>query len=188
MKRKRLLKPHLGGNHLDKDGVVVDANIMSEYYQESIKKQGKLFDLINYLLLHRGIAISMIIEREWKNTTGNQVFNIWFDDQLKLGLIGYVNNPRLDQSHMKRIHNEFGLPRRGHDIEYIKTANMTSVKYIVTKDIDLFDPKKKRAAKKEKDHIKKSRNGMLCNYLRKKLTIRVGLPEHCYKDLVNHST
>jgi hypothetical protein len=183
MKQKKLQKHHWRGKQLDKDGVVIDANIMSNFYHELVKEYGPLFVLIQNILRYYGIAISTKIESEWKNTTGNQLFNIWFDDQLKLGLLGYVKNPKLDRASIKKIHNDYGLPRNEWDIEYIKTSNMTNIKYILTYDIHFFDPKKKKASKREKERVKNKRQGALCRYLKSELCIRVGLPEHCCEDL-----
>jgi rRNA-processing protein FCF1 len=170
------------------DGVVVDANVISNYIQESIQESGDIFQLIEKILVSSyGLAISDKIEREWKNTTGNLYFDTWFAEQLKNGRIHYIEKPELNDAIRKRIHNIYGLPRRGHDIEYIKTANKTIKKYILTNDIDFYDPKKKQSSVVEKEKIKNQRCGDLCRYLRKELDIIVGLPRHCCNDLFGYN-
>jgi hypothetical protein len=164
------------------DGIVVDANIISYYCREYIEETGDLCDLIGKILKNCGIVISDSMEREWRNTCGSQLFEVWFTDNLRDGHIQYVI-PSIDRQILKKIHNDFGLPERGGDKDLIKAANVTTYKYILTNDIDLFDPKKKRASSKEKEQIKKQRKGALCIFLRKKLDIIVGLPEHCCYDL-----
>ena len=173
------------------DGIVVDADIISYYFREYIVETGDLYNLIEKILKNCGIAITDSVEREWRNTCGSQLFNEWFTDNMSKGLqrdgkhIQYVA-PSIDQQTLKKIHIDFGLPREGHDKDLIKAANVTTYKYILTNDIDLFDPKKKRAERKEKERIKKQRKGTLCTFLRKKLKITVGLPEHCWSDLEEH--
>lgn len=164
------------------DGIVVDANIISYYGREYIEETGDLCDLIEKILKNCGIAISDSMEREWRNTCGSQLFDVWFTDNLRDGHIQYIT-PYLDKQILKKIHNDFGLPKRGGDKDLIKAANVTTYKYILTNDIDLFDPKKKSVERKEKERIKKQRKGALCIFLRKELDIIVGLPEHCCGDL-----
>ena len=164
------------------DGIVVDANIISNYCQEYIEEKGGIYDLIDKILKHCGIAITDLVEQEWRSTCGGQFFDEWFTVNLYADYIQYVD-PYIDRQILRKIHRDFGLPRRKYDKELIKAANVTTYKYILTYDIDLFDPKKKRASRKEKERIKKERNGALCQFLRKKLKIVVGLPEHCCWDL-----
>jgi predicted nucleic acid-binding protein len=164
------------------DGVVVDTNIISNYYQEYIEETGDIYGLIEKLLKNCGIAITELLENEWHNTCGSQLFDVWFTDNVRDGYIQYVK-PYINRQILKKIHNDFGLPKEGRDKELIKAANVTTYKYILTKDIDLFDPKKKQASIKEKERIKKERKGRLRQFLRRKLDITVGLPEHCWFDL-----
>jgi len=167
------------------DGVVVDANIIASYFQEYGKETGDIYSLIEKILKSCGIAITDLLENEWKSTCGDQMFLIWFTDNLRDDYIQYVN-PSINREILKKIHIKFGLPRDGHDKELIKVANVTTYRYILTYDIDLFDPKKKQASIKEKERIKKERDGALCQFLRNKLKITVGLPEHCWSDLEDY--
>jgi hypothetical protein len=175
------------------DGVVVDANIISSYLQEYGEGTGDIYGLIEKILKNCGIAITELLEHEWKSTCGDQLFNEWFTDNLNKGLqrdgkhIQYVD-PSIDRQILKKIHIKFGLPKEGQDKGLIKAANVTTYKYILTNDIDLFDPKKKTAPKKEKELIKKGRTGSLCQFLKKELDITVGLPEHCWSDLEEYFT
>ena len=173
------------------DGVVVDANIISSYLEEYVEETGDLYGLIEKILKNCGIAITDLVEHEWRSTCGGQFFDEWFTDNMSKGLqrdgkhIQYVD-PYIDRQILKKIHRDFGLPIRKYDKELIKAANVTTYRYILTYDIDLFDPKKKTAPRKEKERIKKGRKGRLCQFLRKELEITVGLPEHCWSDLEKH--
>lgn len=164
------------------DGIVIDANIISEFYKEFIIDGGDLYDLINYILDNCGVVFTDLIHHEWISTCNNYVITEWITDGLKLGKIRYIN-PQLDRDIIKKLHIKYGLPRnKSHDIEYIRCANVTLTKYILTNDIDFFDPKLKNDASKAKKDAKIKRNGKLCMFLLKKLKIRVGTPHHCVND------
>ncbi|MFW9879664.1 MAG: hypothetical protein ACFFG0_41850 [Candidatus Thorarchaeota archaeon] len=164
------------------DGLVIDTDVICKYSQQCIDEEGDIYYLIERMRKSCGIAITDFIEHQWNATCGSQLFNIWFTDNVRDGYIKYVK-PYLSRDIIKQINNGFGLPQRGKDIELIKASNVTYIRYILTTDIDLFDPKKKKASSKEKKRIKKERSGSLCKYLKKKLNIRVGLPEHCSQEL-----
>ena len=59
---------------------------------------------------------------------------------------------------------------------------MTLTKYILTNDVDFFDPELKNATSNVKNNAKINRNGKLCMFLFKELKIRVGTPYHCAND------
>ena len=168
------------------DGIVIDANIISKFYKEFIIDEGDLYDLINWILDNCGVVFTDLIYHEWISTCNNYVIKEWITDGLKLGKIRYTN-PQLDRAIIKKLHINLGLPKKkngkkSHDIEYIKCANVTLTKYILTDDIDFFDPKLKNAKGKKKIDAKINRNGKLCRFLLKELKIRVGTPHHCVND------
>jgi len=167
------------------DGVVVDANIISSYLQEYGEETGDIYGLIEKILKNCGIAITDLVEHEWRSTSGSQLFEEWFISNLLDNYIQYVK-PHIDRQILKKVHNDFGLPKKGGDKDLLKAANVTTYRYILTNDIDLFDPKKKSAPRKEKERITKGRRGRLYQFLRKELKITVGLPEHCWSDLEEH--
>lgn len=166
------------------DGIVADANIIQGFIQEEMTQKGEIVKVIKKILPFCGLAITDLIENQWRNTTGNQFFNIWFDENLKNNRIKYITEDiKLSKTERQIIHNKYGLPKNGRDIEYIKCSLNTTHKYILTYDIHFFDPKQKMASVKTKNKIKNARSGALCKYLWKKYTIIVGLPLHCCSDL-----
>jgi rRNA-processing protein FCF1 len=169
--------------NMDINGIVVDANIIGSYYQQKLIESGNIYNIIEEILGKYGLAISDLIEYEWKALTGNLVFNIWFEDQIKSEKIKYVENTQNHPHIQKEIFNRFGLDRRERDIEYIEAANNTVEKYILTEDNHFYDPKKKKASSIEKERIKKQRIGALCRFMNRELNITVGLPMHCCCDL-----
>jgi hypothetical protein len=170
------------------DGVVVDANIMSHYIQEKKNDEGKLYNLIEFIIDCCGLAINDRVELEWRNTTGDEFFNIWFVDCILAQRIKYVTDSNKLTTHQKnKIHNDYGLPRgnKSKDIAYIKCNINTEIRYILTEDIDFYDPKRKKESPKAKFEARNQRRGALCKFLKKKFQITVGLPEHCYEDLMS---
>lgn len=167
--------------------MVIDANIISKYYKELIVDEGELYNLINCIFNDFGIAVSDLILHEWNSTCKNDILSSWITDGIKLGKIKYVD-PSLDRNIIKKLHINYGLPKKNNgktsrDIEYIKCANVTSIKYILTYDIDFFDPRLKTAHERTKKNAKENRTGRLCRFLEKELNIIVGLPSHCISDL-----
>ena len=166
---------------MKEDGMVVDANVMDEYFKGAPEERGEVYDLVSKILESTGIAICKIIEYEYEKRTNKQFFRIWEKEQLKNGHICIMGKHSLHRDIEKEIHNKYGLPKstkaeNSKDIHYIRIANETQIKYIVTKDIDFFDPKKKMDRNKEK--IKRDRSGALNKFLKKKLKIIVGHPTY----------
>ena len=164
------------------DGVIIDANIIPQFLPQYVKQEGNIYDLFNDILSKYGIAICKQIQREWLNTCNHPIIEAWLTDNLKNGNIRHVK-PKLHRDIKKKLRTDYGLPRGSPDIHLISCANVTEVRYIISEDMDLFDPKMKRAKSKTRTRIKQKRTGNLCRYLHKQLKIRVGLLHHCRVDL-----
>ena len=131
-----------------REGVVVDANVISKFIEELRINKGTVvhYALINKILSKFGIVICPMIEQEYRNTCNDKghIFKYWFEGERAQGKISLVE-PELEQQKVDRIHNYYGLPKgkNGRDLWYIKCANVTITKYILSEDIDLYDPKMK---------------------------------------------
>ena len=79
---------------MNNDGVVVDADVISHFIKAEIKNPTMLCHIINSILDTIGIAINDRIEGDWRAKTGNQFFNIWFEDNFKVNKIKYINENR----------------------------------------------------------------------------------------------
>jgi len=163
------------------DGVTVDANIIAVFQKEYLNESGFFYSVLTEITQNFGLAISEIIEHEWRKMFNEQYMNEWLTDEIKRGHIRYVN-PFMDPSEIKIIRTKFGL-NDSRDRNYIKCANVTVIKYILTHDIDFFDPKKKKSNKIERSRTMNQRKGCLCRYLKKVHGITIGMIEHCCNDL-----
>src|SRR4030042_4996926 len=94
------------------DGVVIDADLMEQFYPQMVMENGQLFQMVSCLCVMPGLAVTEIIENEWYATCGAQAFKDWVTDMLKVDRIRFVE-PDLEQHTLKKIHNDFGLPRKG---------------------------------------------------------------------------
>lgn len=163
------------------DGVAIDANIMAMILPEIVNSHGINYNIVIKIIEKYGIASTKKVDQEWENVCGCDFFNGWLAQLHEKGAITYVNAD-LNPHARKTICNKYGCSDN-RDIEYIKIANVTDTKYIVSNDIHLYEPSAKRFDSKAQERIKLSRSGNLCKYLKKELKIRVGLLQHCSSDL-----
>lgn len=165
------------------DGVVIDANVISEFYQEYKKESGLVYETVTWMLTHTGVAINDHISTEWENTCGASLFMTWYTDQLKLGNIRGVESARIPRELIKRMGIDFGFPIRSMDIHYVRCAYSTSsTKYIVTYNYHFYEPKCSQQSASAKSRAREQRLGKFCCFLFDKLGITVGMPSHCKSD------
>ena len=170
------------------DGIVADTNIIKYYYDDvshdEFNFQRKLIDSI---CDNCGFVINEQIYWEYELKITTFGFKDWLGTMMWEGKIDYINErseTKLSPHNKNIIHDKFGLPRNNSkDIHFIICANHTTIKYIITNDIDFFDPKKKEVNSENREKIINQRSGQLCHFLEKKLGILVGLPTHCHQTL-----
>ena len=165
------------------DGVVIDANIIPEFYTNYKVKNGLVYHVIIWLSNNVGIAINDQIAAEWKEVCSADLFLAWYTDQLKLGNIRNVECTNISRAIIKKMITTYGFPARSLDIHYIRCAYSTkSVKYIMTYNYDFYDPKCQRSTIHAKNKARECRDGRFCRFLLRQLGIRVGMPLHCKAD------
>jgi hypothetical protein len=123
------------------------------------------------------------IQHEWFTQCPSPRFKEWFLQNMKMGRIRMVK-ATISQEHKRHLVIALGFPRRGYDIAYVAVANATTRRYIVTEDIDFFDPTQKCANNETKERIKNERSGPVCTYLRNDMEIRVGTPQQAMTELL----
>lgn len=165
------------------DGVVIDANIIPEFYRNYKLRNGLVYRLIIWLSNNVGIAINNQIAAEWKRLCSADLFLQWYTDELKLGNIRNVECANIPRAIIKKMITTYGFPARSLDIHYIRCAYSTeSTKYIMTYDHDFYDPKCQRSTVQAKIRARECRDGVFCKFLLRQLGVNVGMPLHCKAD------
>jgi len=159
------------------DGIVIDAHMIPAIRYDLVQESGLLYELIQWLIQNCGIATTPQIEAHWKTkcSDNDPFFWTWYTERI-LDRSIRINEPNgLENEKIKKIHNEYGLPRDPFVIACISCAHATnSPRYILAEDMDFHDPKSKRLETRTQNKIRENRNGRLCRYLEKELNIRVG--------------
>jgi hypothetical protein len=168
------------------NGIVVDANMMSDYrYEVHRRINGDAVKTIDMILTKCIIAIDSIIEEEWFNTCGKTDFKDWVADRMQERKIIKIDKAfPLSKDIKKKMHQKYGFPR-SRDIHYIMVAFSSNNRFILTHDIHFYDPKMKDASEKVKTSIKSNQSGCFCIFLHKELDIQIGLCCHCMAFLRN---
>jgi hypothetical protein len=158
---------------------------MNAFSQSLIKKiTSDARTLVERIEANQGFVIDEggKIKHEWLQVCDKVFFGTWFVDGVKSGKIRPVV-AKLDGKHSKHLRIKCGMPFDGYDIAYIAVANSVSApKYIVTEDIDFWEPTEKVAKEERKQTIKAKRQGCVCKYL-SGLEITVGTVAHGLAEL-----
>ncbi|MGA8849378.1 MAG: hypothetical protein WB564_06110 [Dehalococcoidia bacterium] len=165
------------------DGIVVDANVIPDFYRELCVNNGCVYRTVIWLSEKCGIVASDKVLIEWENVCSAQVFIEWLADQLKAGGVRRIQCKKIDRRIVKRMRVDCGFPCKDRDLEYIQCAHATaSERYIVTEDIDFYDPRAKGGEASIKRWAREERCGQFCRFLLRRLGIKVGTISHCRED------
>jgi hypothetical protein len=158
------------------DGIVVDANVMNLFNQSLIKKEATgARTLVERIESTHGFVIDEggQIEHQWLETCDKAYFGTWLVEGLKGGRIRKVVAV-LEKQHRKKLRIDCGMPTKRAELTYVAVANsVDNLKYIVTEDIDFWEPSAKKADETRKQAIKTARSGCVSKYLQT-LGIAVG--------------
>lgn len=164
-------------------GVVIDANILQAWYSDYTNDQtgpGSTYEFVEMVARCFGFAIDQAgrIEGEWLSKVGKQVvIRIWFEDQIKEGRIHRVLS-FMDKKTEKVVCEEYGFPKRDKDIVYLRCANRTDNRHLVSNDIHFYEPKSAGSGQIKRDRIMRNREGSLCRYLQRQLGVYVCNPQY----------
>jgi hypothetical protein len=126
-----------------------------------------------------------IIEHEWANLVDPVWFQAWLADQLVSGKLIQVQASASPA--VARDLYTLGFPRkRSRDIWYIRTAQALLAQpdaprpgYLVSEDVDFYDPKIKNGDHKTRVKTIKESKGPIARYLRRNLAIEVLCVSNC---------
>lgn len=166
------------------DGVVVDANVMAGFTKNRISEttsdDSAIVDLI---VASSSFAIDDAgkMQNQWFETCGHTYFGEWFIQQVKDGVVKSVS-AKLQESHKKKLTIECGMPQKS-ELFYVAVAAATQKRYIVTRDIDFWEPKHKKSDSGTREKIQLERKGCVCRYLQKTLKVSVATPQMALREL-----
>lgn len=158
------------------NGIVVDANVMNQFTQALINDlNNDVRFLISSIRGTHGFAVDDRgqIEQQWRNTCGHRLFGEWLVQGLKEGVVRMVT-ARIDEGQRKKLRIDLGFPTGGYEGTYVAVAAAAIPHYIVTDDIDFWEPKYKKADEKKKAETKADRSGGVYKFLTKKIGVEVG--------------
>lgn len=165
------------------DGVVIDANIIPDFYKEYCIRKGNIYNIVIWIKNNIGIVVNAQISTEWKQVCSTDIFLTWYTDQLKLGTIRNIICDNLPKHLIKKMVQDYGFPANTLDIHYIRCAYYTEkTRYIITLNYDFYEPSCRKGSLKERNRAREKREGRFCRFLSDKTHIRVGMPEHFRKD------
>lgn len=146
--------------------LVIDANVFRAFYEEEVlgyppPRPGRTASPASiFASLSKGaftyIDSGQQIEHEWRNVCkgGEEWFDGWLAEAFATGGVTplEINNKRIVEQQYRKI----GFPFKGRDIWYVRvsvslsSACSTNNAYLVSEDIDFFDPALKKDAHREK--------------------------------------
>lgn len=154
---------------------IVDANVMNKFQSERVKgTEAVAQDAINSITAATFIALDAEghCEAEWLECAAGTyplALKDWIADMMateKIQLFSYTC------ASMFRELSGIGVPKKDH--KWVRLARSVSADYIVSEDIDLFDPAKKRTCTAaQRRAILESSSGPVAKYLKKTHSLNV---------------
>jgi hypothetical protein len=155
---------------------IIDANAIKEFQDERANGiSDNVQKSVDYILSIGSLALDEgdQILTEWHSCSSHaastMALEAWVDTQMQKGKIKIftVKNCKILRKKMISL----GMPAK--DIKYVQLAKICSAHSLITNDIDFHDPKKKKATVFVKDRLKANKNGTVCKYLQKDLSLNV---------------
>lgn len=108
-----------------------------------------------------------------KKPYSEQLFDIWFEECVTMGSVHLIEVP--NSANIVRELKALGVPK----VEYVyfKLAIAGSANYIVSIDVDFFDPTMKMAGSKKKLSIISKGVGPVCKHMKKVHGVYISCPE-----------
>ena len=169
---------------------VIDANVLKEYYQETVLElSGSLTGSVKLVFERDGVIYvdeGGQIEAEWASVVDRDWFEVWYSRQLvedKIRELSVACFPELGKQ-LKIL----GFPHGSKDIWYVRTAKQCKAAGIdpcllVSEDLDFFDPTRKAASGAARRTILEDKNAPIKRMLRNSESILV----HCVIEFLSQS-
>lgn len=158
---------------------VVDASAISAFQKERISGESAMATTAMGLISKK-TPIVLDAEghclQEWMDcAAGTHPFALsaWVADQFTAGTIEYGS---FCPDTLHKTLNGHGLEKKDH--KWVRLCAGATAPYLITNDIDFFDPTKKKGDTKTRIKIMSDRTGPCAKFLRKKLGIEVMTFDH----------
>jgi len=162
--------------------LVIDANIFAGYYKESViglndnNLTSSTIPIFNRLGINDKCYFDCdgMICLEWKSLAEPEWFDVWYADSLRDAKIVEIQAESCVA--LKKTLRLKGFPS-SKDIWYIRTCkgvkDRNSSIFLITEDLDFYDPAKKNCPHKTRIKILKASSGEVAKHLKKKENILV---------------
>ena len=163
--------------------VAVDSNCMVEMQNDRVSEaMGPATLALNHILANTYIALDqgMQCQQEWLECMPGpfgEEFKSWIDQLIVLQKVRYL--PVRAPAQLGRTCAQLGLPKKDH--KWVKLCDHHCVQFLVTEDIDFFDPTMKRAPAATKERIKRE----LCGPMRRMIKGATGAEVICIQHVTN---
>lgn len=160
--------------------IAADSNVLIQMQKERLesetREEGKLArDVLNHTYLALDIDDHCLNE-------ACECVNGPFSEELRTWATQLENDGKLrrlavekDAHFIKKISQE-GLPKKDH--KWASLGKHECVNYILTEDIDFYQPSDKSCKSEVKERRKNNRNGEMLKLLRKEASVEVVSPRH----------
>ncbi len=165
--------------------IVIDAQVVSAYFQESALElpapAGGLTDSATLVFERVGTHDRAFldeggqIKQEWRNLVQPEWFDVWYADLIRDDAAIEIAAPTCES--LRQALKSKGFPQGSRDFWYVRTAKAVLNRYgqavIVSEDMDLHDPIQKKVETTHRGRILRSGNGSVAKFLQRRENIAV---------------
>jgi hypothetical protein len=147
-------------------GTVIDANCWAKYCDDILHRaEGEGFRVFEKAKTKGAILLDGgdLIATQYKQTSGQTVFETFFNEGVVTGAIKLVKAEANAELRKKLV--QLGVPKYEHI--FFKTAISGQASYLVSEDIDFFDPRLKLAQENAKEAARRNKNSPVPKAFRK---------------------
>ena len=172
--------------------IVIDANILADIFKgkhpvplDLSDDPGPLEILLEEITKVNGIAYDRFILHEWEEVCGKQWVSYWITNLIPQGKVQEIEVS--EERQLKTIRDDlrknFHLPMDSMDYRYIACAAEYPPRYVLSRDIDMYDPTDKGQPSKTQKRIRYNKSGALCQHVQDAYGVTIGCFCHVIADL-----
>lgn len=158
---------------------VVDANCFSDYVDEFVAKAPATgTELFTRVLKYGGVLLDdegRIRQQyiDMKKPYAQELFNAWFERTVLAGALRLVKIA--GKTNLFKEFSDLGVPKSEH--VYFRVAVHGGAAFLVSKDVDFFDPAKKGVNAEKRQQILMKADGPVCKHVKKVHGVAICCPD-----------